>query len=415
MIRWIIPERLGTGPASEARHEGAFRLDVRHLVDAAGNSAETVAALIDQGLSALQQGRIVLVVCDFGVSRSNAIAAGILSRFKSLPFDAALDNVIAATGEREIKLSMITTVRAAVERPVDAAPAQAIAVTGASGEIGQAVADHLGGAGRMMLGRADFDLLQAPALLASHLAAANVGCIIHLAHPRIFSNNSALGEALVLQKNVMDAAGAIGARFVLVSCSAVFGPGPSHEPVTTGTRRRPAGIVGTIKSLQEELFERAVENGTLGGSIIRTPPTYGPNAIRPRFIQSFAEAIRSGRPVMTHRFDDGPAALELLHLSDAARGIVAVAKRGQSAVYHLGARDVLKTADIAGQMARLLGKPLIHQETRLSGPGRNARLDWRETQGELGWQPLVAFEAGLSEIFAGLKSGSAAAKAPGQE
>ena len=79
MIRWITDE-LGTAPFTDSEISDDLNvLDVRDLVDKHGNSPEATREKIDQGVSLLQQGGRLVVCCDYGISRSNAIAAGILS------------------------------------------------------------------------------------------------------------------------------------------------------------------------------------------------------------------------------------------------------------------------------------------------------------------------------------------------
>ncbi len=79
MICWIT-DRLGTAPATSVHLEPGMRIvDVRELVDKEGNEAANVKPLIDAGVAALNDGDRVVVCCDYGISRSNAVAAGILA------------------------------------------------------------------------------------------------------------------------------------------------------------------------------------------------------------------------------------------------------------------------------------------------------------------------------------------------
>jgi hypothetical protein len=101
---------LGTGPFNELG-SGSFEIvDVRHLVDKAGNPSKEVAEAVEAGALLLKRGRSVVVACDFGISRSNSIAAGIISVVDG----TSLDEVVAATKESEIKIDMIESVRRAL-------------------------------------------------------------------------------------------------------------------------------------------------------------------------------------------------------------------------------------------------------------------------------------------------------------
>jgi len=93
MIRWIIPEKLGTAAHISDIGDVANILDVRDLVDRSGNSAEIIKSKIDKALAFLEAGKKVIVCCDYGISRSNAIAAGILSKFSKVPLATALKEV----------------------------------------------------------------------------------------------------------------------------------------------------------------------------------------------------------------------------------------------------------------------------------------------------------------------------------
>src|SRR5579863_8356841 len=100
MIRWIVPERLGTAADGEyVAKEGDVKVDARTLVDKQGNSTAALREKIDEGVSGYNAGHRVIIVCDFGVSRSNTIGAGILARSRCIGIDAALAEVIRATGE----------------------------------------------------------------------------------------------------------------------------------------------------------------------------------------------------------------------------------------------------------------------------------------------------------------------------
>ena len=145
MIRWIN-EKLGTAPASDQSiTTEVVVLDVRDLVDKFGNSPAATKEKIEQGLTLLRQGDKVVVCCDYGISRSNAIAAGILSRYSGISLNQAIKQVIHATGEQEIKLEPLRSVRAALQDGdagiVDDAPR--ILLTGGSGFIGQGLLREL--------------------------------------------------------------------------------------------------------------------------------------------------------------------------------------------------------------------------------------------------------------------------------
>ena len=81
-------------------------LDVRDLVDKSGNTSDAVRRKIDQAVCWLNDGDTVLICCDHGISRSNAIAVGVLSIYQDIDFNNAVKTVVEATGEKAIKLEV---------------------------------------------------------------------------------------------------------------------------------------------------------------------------------------------------------------------------------------------------------------------------------------------------------------------
>ena len=77
MIRWIT-KTLATGSWEEVKDlPNVHVADVRDMVDKEGNPASLVKSKIEGALSFLTQGKSVVLACDYGISRRNAIAAGV--------------------------------------------------------------------------------------------------------------------------------------------------------------------------------------------------------------------------------------------------------------------------------------------------------------------------------------------------
>ncbi len=68
-------------------------LDVRHLSDDHGNKDEDYKRLIDKGCEMLDEDKKLVIACMAGISRSNAIAMGILIQKYNMNFDQAYEEV----------------------------------------------------------------------------------------------------------------------------------------------------------------------------------------------------------------------------------------------------------------------------------------------------------------------------------
>ena len=76
MIRWITKD-LGTAPFTDSEIGDDLNvLDVRDLVDKHGNSAQATREKIDQGVALLQQGRKLVICCDYGISAVMLLQSG---------------------------------------------------------------------------------------------------------------------------------------------------------------------------------------------------------------------------------------------------------------------------------------------------------------------------------------------------
>ena len=83
-IRWITPI-LGTAAFNAVQDITDINIvDVRDLVDKAGNNSNAILNKIHQAIDLISQGKRTVVCCDYGMSRSNAIAVGIITNLEKI-------------------------------------------------------------------------------------------------------------------------------------------------------------------------------------------------------------------------------------------------------------------------------------------------------------------------------------------
>jgi len=410
MIRWIIPGLLGTAPDSDYVAEGSIKVDARTLVDKHGNSPAALCDKIDEGVSALETGRRVIIVCDFGVSRSNTIAAGILAKSRGIAIDAAVAEIVKATGESSIKLGMIEDLRAAlnsfpVEQKVDH-----VLITGGTGFLGANLALRLSSSHKVFTPtRAQLDLAGPTSRLDQYCRENGISTIVHFAYPRIYTNNSALGEGLTILRNVLDVCKVRGIRLVQPSGSVVFSGYRSPLMVADiATAARPKGVYGQTKFLEEMLVRNAVENEGVSATIVRISPVYGRESARPRLIWFARQYVRENKPVVTHVYRNARPRLQLLHSDDAIAGIMEVIRSGRAPIYHLGGQTSYETREIVSRIGRILGKEALVEETQIGEDVANIFLDSSGSQELLGWKPVVDLDTGLARTLLGQEDGAAA-------
>lgn len=399
MIRWIVQDRLGTAPGDSITGDYPFHVvDTREMVDKRGNSAEQLLAKVREGVEKLKGGGSVVVVCDFGVSRSNTIASGILAEWRGLDLDTAVAEVIATTGERAIKLEMVNSLRVALHKSPTPNAQEGILITGSSGFLGAALRDQLTKTHRVVApDRATVDLLGSVVHLDRYCRDNGIQRIVHLAYPRIYTNNDAMSQGLAMLRGILDVCKSLGAQLFLPSSASVFSAYRSTAMVAdVNTTARPRGVYGEAKFLEEVLVQNARANGEVNSTIVRISPTYGPQSLRPHLIRFALRHIREGRPIVTHRYRNGLPSLQLLYVDDAVAGLASIVEKGgTSPIYHLGGEFAYEPREIIGNIAQIVGRPAAIEETNIDDDAANVFLDWSAAEKELGWRPTTSLSDGL--------------------
>ena len=401
-IRWITP-RLGTGPAlAVADLPGITILDVRDLVDKAGNSTEIVRAKIEQGRSLVAAGERVVVCCDYGISRSNSLAAGILALLEGIPFEAAVRRVQAITQEDEIKLEPLAAVRAALEPQslprASRAPCRLL-LTGGAGFIGQAARQRLARDFCLLApSRSELDLEKGGTAIDLTVGENSLEGVVHLANPRVYTSNTALGKSLTMLSNLLDVCVTRGIPLVYLSCWEVYSGYRGCLLADESLPALPRGPYGETKFLAEAMIEHRRRTSGLECALLRSSPVYGGAGDRPKFIFNFLDKIRRGETIRTHRYNNGDPALDLLHVDDLVEALAAVLKNGFRGNLNLGTGVLTSTPRIAELLQEILGRRVPLESSRIEAAAANIAMDIRQARARLDWSPTIPLEAGLRRL-----------------
>jgi nucleoside-diphosphate-sugar epimerase len=403
-IRWIT-SKLGTAPALQFEVADDMNvIDVRDLVDKGGNNVEAVRQKIAAGHESLRSGKRTVVCCDYGISRSNAIAAGILAKHESLPFGAAARRVLQATGETEVKLGPLEAVRLALGEQTGAGErsAERILVTGAAGSIGRALIPRLARELEVVpLIRAQTDLLQGSTIL--HLLArdASPKFMLHLANPRIHTSARAVGESVTMLRNVLDVCVTQGLHLVYLSGWEVYSGYRSRALLADESLPLlPRGPHGEAKYLCELLVSHYRRTQGLRCTMIRSSPVYGPGFDKPKFIYNFIDKVQRSEPVTTHRYTNADAALDLLYTDDLVEAVAALLKTSAIGDFNVGTGVLTSTATVARTIRDLLGGRSEIGSVPIDEDAACIAMDSRKAFEVSGWRPAVSATDGLKRVLA---------------
>ena len=129
---------------------------------------------------------------------------------------------------------------------------------------------------------------------------------------------------------------------------------------------------------------------------------YGPGSDSPRFLHRFIDQARRGRTIVTHRYTNGPPALDLLPIDDLVSAFVATLKTGYAGTLNLGTGTLVSTFEIAEMLKALLGSTSCIEEMHLDTGVASIAMDSSCAQAELKWRPTVDFRSGLGNLVAGM-------------
>lgn len=408
-IKWITL-LLGTAPYAtiEDGKEDLEIVDVRDLVDKAGNDHEAILKKIKQGVNSLRKGKKTVVCCDYGMSRSNAIAAGILTLSENADFSMMLRKVQKAIGKSQIKLEPLLAVREALglcQLKKRSEKQGKILITGANGFLGSALCRAIDDSYKVIApSHSDLDLSHGNTNIGLLADDENVTCIIHLANPRIYTSNVAMGQTLTMLRNVIDVSISFDILLIYISSWEVYSGYAGTLYADEGTPKLPRGPYGETKYLAEMLIEHACRKNELRCALLRSSPVYGLGSDRPKFIFNFAMKAFDSKDIVTHRYHNGEPGLDLLHIDDLTVAIKMVLDSGFTGTLNLGTGMLTSTRQIAQMIKEKLGSKIGIKSVPIHTHVASIAMESRKAKQKLGWEPKVSFDSGLMDLLMGINA-----------
>lgn len=402
MIRWI-DTTIGTAAFEDPDTAGLPILDVRGLVDGPANALLAIRERVETGLEMLRNLNRLVVCCDLGISRSNTIAAAILALRDGLSFDLAMEMVQHRLGERRMDFGIVQSVRQIMEPATeDVRSIGGMMILGATGFIGKNVSKLAKASGEEFFA-ADTnaaDLASSPFSLDKLIRNCRPSVLVNLAYPRVVHSHEVVGTSLAMLRNVTDVCGHHGIFLVHASCSAVFsGLKNAAMPLDDDHPCEPYGNHSLAKALAEDMLRYLSRTASLPNCVLRFSPIYGPGGAQPRFLYRVAEQARAGNEVVTHQYQNGRPALQLLHVEDAAHAILLAAKKCHLGFFNIAGDESMATCEIAKRLVEGMGKPFRGREIKLEGSTARIVLDCTKARVKIGWRPCRKLEKSLVEVF----------------
>ena len=230
-----------------------------------------------------------------------------------------------------------------------------------------------------------------------HLAAV-ISVPYSVSHPEVTNEVNVSGTVNLLKAAVRSGA----SRFIHVSSCAVYGEA-KYLPIDENHPKAPMSPYAASKLCSEAYCEAFHEAYGLNTSTLRLFNVYGPYQQGNQYagvIVQFGEGLRKGDPLTIH--GDGKQTRDFVHVFDVVDAIHRSLSNTHLSgkVFNIGSGDSTSIEELAGLMSRLYrAKPTIVRSTSRAGDIRNSEADIRRARSELGYDPRIKLEEGLSMLL----------------
>jgi nucleoside-diphosphate-sugar epimerase len=187
-------------------------------------------------------------------------------------------------------------------------------------------------------------------------------------------------------------------KFVYSSSSSVYGDLVAM-PMREDALPQPVSPYGVSKLAAEQLCYLYYSNYGVPTVSLRYFTVYGPRQRPDMGFHKFLRATILGEPITV--FGDGDQTRDFTFVSDAVAANVAAAKRGvPGRVYNIGGGSRVSVNDVLEMIGRIAGrKPVVNVDPVQKGDMRHTYADTSLARTDLGYQPTVGLEEGLTAEY----------------
>jgi len=211
--------------------------------------------------------------------------------------------------------------------------------------------------------------------------------------PGIFVETNVQGPRVL-----MSAAHTHKLRYLQVSTDEVYGSLGAEGYFYETTPLDPSSPYAASKASADLLVGAYITTFGLDAVITRCGNNYGPYQFPEKLIPLFITNALEDKALPL--YGDGMNVRDWIHVEDHCRAIRTVLEKGAGGrVYNVSAGGELNNRQICERILETLGKPweLVRYVEDRPGHDRRYALDATRLRTELGWEPLVSFDAGIRD------------------
>lgn len=152
------------------------------------------------------------------------------------------------------------------------------------------------------------------------------------------------------------------------------------------------------------LIEHCRRTQDLRCTMLRSSPVYGIGSDKPKFIYNFIDKIKRSQRIVTHRYNNGVPALDLLYLDDLVSAVTQSVDSNFEGNLNIGTGVTTSTQRIAEILKEMLGAQSKIESTVIDSDTAGIAMDAGKAHKLLDWKPTVSVEQGLQMILENLKT-----------
>lgn len=407
-----IKDNIFTGAFEDLHLDKRFKknvvVDVRNIVDKAGNSLEDINFYAQKALSVHKTNGLVIIVCDMGVSRSRIVAISLL-HLLGMEVEDAIDWVRRVCGNPPINPELLKLIRKpSIYNNIDKQCKNNKIIIGSKGFVGNNISKSLQKKGfeTLDLHRGNCDLGNLFSLV--RIFESNPATdIIYSINSKSFHNHNSIGESLQLLKNVAEACKQTSRRLIYISCSVVYSGNAKTSNVLDYTAYEsekpiPCGTYSESKYFAEELIQIYAKNHGLNFVILRACGLYGKGMRTQWIIHKFIQQALNGDNITTHEYENGPPKLEFLYIEDFLKALDLIMSLGtemtSNRIFNIGSGKLFSTYELALNIVHISNSKSEVYKKRIKGMTHNIQTRSSKIN-DLGWNPSFSLDDGLTEYI----------------
>jgi UDP-glucuronate decarboxylase len=325
------------------------------------------------------------------MSRSNAIAVGIICKSQNIPFKKGLKLVINATKEDQIKLSVLKVIEKIVSPKEETDKDRTnILLIDHEDFIGRSLINHFDDKECVIINKKSNsgELLKNPALLYLFIIEYDIKKIIFVSGEGVINTNQFIGSLLVTTKNILDVTIETNCDLFFLSSLDVFlGHKMKDLIVGPSTPKEPSGNKGLAYSFAEDLISNYRKSQKLNVTIVRLPMIYGNELDKPYFIANFIKKAKFGINIRVHQYANNLAWVNIIHLHDLAKIVCKIVEQGEYSIYNVDGGESLNSWDISTEISKSYQSSSEISFIKLESNIVKLKVDLSYLKEKFEWQP----------------------------